>query len=668
MEREPSRRRFLTGCCVAGAGALAAGGLVGGAAAQGAARADPPETRWDRTYEQGTSAEANAVVPANDDDGFVAVGTAEPGDSDVERELWLYKISAAGQLEWERTFSAEAVTAGFDIVAASDGYMIAGHTRAQNADAQDAIALRVADDGSETWRRTFNANPNTTDTMRAVDVDDQGRFVFAGWTSRFKDAWVARLSGPESIDWAHTYGPGEHNKYHGIVVAEDGGYVVVGETDDNDDDTTGWAVKLVEDGTQQFSQQFKKRSDSGTNPYDDFNVFYDVTQTRNGFVAVGANAFDPKTNDQNGWALEFNVNGGKLWDKRYSEDNYTVLRSVTDGTLEYFVVGETATTGDGQDARGFVANLGIEGQISWKGTWGAGSSGFSSLEMTAEEGMICLGRQGDSAGGATDGWGVKIGGEPVPTAEPTPTPTPTPSAGESTPTFTPTPTDSEGGTAAAGDGTDESDGTGGSAVTDAPTATPTVTPGDGGGSNQGTTAAGDGGGGISETTIGIGAIILALGGGGLLYNRFVAGGDDEDVAGPGAGTGGVAPIDTGDGGDGGAGDGGDGKGTDGGGARTEPSDDNGEVQQAQTVVEGSGTAATGEASGAEDAGDTDGADGGTGSASETGSESGGSVASEESADAGASDEPAEDDVGDESDAESHDEDTSKSGTGAGGQR
>lgn len=72
-------------------------------------------------------------------------------------------------------------------------------------------------------------------------------------------------------------------------------------------------------------------------------------------------------------------------------------------------------------------------------------------------------------------------------------------------------------------------------------------------------------------------MILALGGGGVLYNRFLAG-DDEKVAGPGDGTGGAAPMDTGDGG---GGDDGSGPET------TEPAaDENQEVQSAPTVVEG----------------------------------------------------------------------------------
>ncbi|WP_415382571.1 hypothetical protein [Halosimplex sp. TS25] len=606
MEREPSRRRFITGCCVAGAGTLAASGLASGGAAEASERAAQPKTRWNRTYESGDGGTANAIAPA-DDGGYVVAGTTDPSSGENASVIWLYKISAAGRLVWEKTFAEHATTEAFDVAATDDGFIVAGHTHGEAVEGQDAFALRVDAEGVEQWRRVFHVRDSTTDTMRSVAVDGEGRFVFAGWTSRFDDAWVARLTDENKIDWAHRYGPGSRSRYHGVVPDSGGGYVVVGETADTSGDTAGWANKLDGEGVQQFSQQFKKNSNSSTNPKDDFNVFYDVAETRNGFVAVGANAFDPETNDQRGWALEFNVNGGKLWDKRYTEDNFTALYDVRYGNLEYFVVGETATDGEGTDGRGYAATLGIDGQEKWTGTWGSGSSGFSAFQMTDSGGFVSVGQTAESAGSTASGWAVQIGGDEVATATPsaTPSPTPTPTGESPTPTFSPTPTDEPGGTVAAGDG----DGTDTSAPT--PTGTPdgsggTEAPSDGG---AGTTAGGDGGGGLSPTTIGIGAVILALGGGGVLYNRFLAGGDDdENVAGPGQGTGGAAPVDTGDGG----GDGGDGD-----AETTEPAtDENEDVQSAQTVVDGSES--TGDAESADD-GDTTSAadDGDTGAADGT---------------------------------------------------
>jgi len=372
------------------------------------------------------------------------------------------------------------------------------------------------------------------------------------------------------------YGPGSENRYHGITVDSDGGYVVVGETVDTTGDTAGWANKLDTDGVQQFSQQFKKESDSATNTFDDFNVFYDVDESREGFVAVGANAFDPQTNEQNGWALEFNVNGGRLWDKRYTEESYTELRDVRYTNLQYFVVGETATDGDGTDARGYAANLGIDGDVNWSGTWGSGSSQFSAFGLTDADGLVTVGRTATTAGGTPSGWALQIGGEEVTTPEPTPSPTPTatPTDGQ-TPTFTPMPTDEATGTDTAGSGTD------------APASTPTDTPGGGtdtpGGGDTATTAAPEEDDGISPTALGIGAVILALGGGGLLYNRFIAGGSEED--GPDSDQGAAAGTSQG------PDDGGDGGEQSGATETTEPAtDENEDVQSAQTVVEGSESA------------------------------------------------------------------------------
>ncbi|WP_436929679.1 twin-arginine translocation signal domain-containing protein [Halosimplex halobium] len=567
MEREPSRRRFVKGCCLAGAGALAASGSVGNATASG--RQEVPPTRWERTYDRGTPAEANAVVPAGDG-GFVVAGTTEPADGEAAEAIWLARLTAGGRIDWETTVAERAVTRGFDVAPVGDGFVVAGHTHEEGSSQQGAFAVRVDGEGTEQWRRVFNVRSERTDTVRGVTVDEQGRFVFVGWTDRFDDAWVVRMNPDQSIDWSETIGPGGRNQLHGVVVAEEGGYIAVGETDDTADDTAGWIVKLDDEGTQVFSQQFKKRSDDAINSYDDYNVLYDVAETRNGFVAVGANAFDPQTNDRQGWALEINVDGGKRWGTRVESDTYTVLRSVTGGYLEYYVAGETATNGDGVNARGFAANLGIDGETRWKQTYGSGSSEFSAFHLTDDEGMVCVGSTADSAGGPAAGWGVKVGGAEVATATPSPTPSPTASptatpTDDSTPTFTPTPTDEPG-----------TDAGGGATATATPTATPSGGPGtatrDGGDGGTATTAGDGGGGGLSPAVIGVGAAILAIGSAGVLYNRFLAG-DDE-----GAGGDEGAPSDDSGGG------GGDGGGS---GVETTEPDTEGtqEVQAAQTVVD-----------------------------------------------------------------------------------
>jgi len=594
MEREPSRRRFITGCCVAGAGALAAGGLAGGATAEATGQGDAPPTRWRQTYDGGTSLDANGVAPTSD--GYVAVGTTEPDDDEIVSEIWVAEVDVAGQVVWEQTFSERAVTEGFAIESVDEGFIVAGHTHEAGSGAQSGVALRIDGDGVEQWRRVFDVRSDETDTLRSVTVGAEGQFVFAGWTSRFDDAWVAKLDDTGGITWMNRYGPGSENRYHGVTADSGGGYVVVGETVDTTGDTAGWVNKLDSDGVQQFSQQFKKDSDSATNPKDDLNVFYDVDESREGFVAVGANAFDPETNEQNGWALEFNVNGGKLWDKRYSEENYTELRDVRYGNLDYYVVGETATDGDGTDARGYAANLGIDGDVNWSGTWGSGSSEFSAFHLTNEDGLVTVGSTASSAGGDTDGWALQVGGEEVATPSPTATPTPTATpADDQTPTFTPTPTDDATATDATGGGTDSSAST----PTDTP-ADDTETPGDGG---PATTAAPEEGGGISPTALGIGAVILALGGGGLLYNRFLAGGSEEDGPDSGQGASGVTSDGPDDGGD---------AGEQSGATETkEPAtDENEDVQSAQTVVEGSENAD-------ETGGEADDADAGDGADAES---------------------------------------------------
>ncbi|MFB6150400.1 MAG: hypothetical protein ABEJ40_01210 [Haloarculaceae archaeon] len=547
MDRDCSRRRFLSACGGATVGAFATAVGAGGASA-----ADAPPTRWDRTNEQSGDARGNGVAPAVDG-GYVVGGSTDTGDGG--RDAWLYEVDGTGALVWEETYSAGEETGARDVIATGDGYLLVGYRREGADSTEDAFALRVDADGAKQWGTTFSVGSETDDTFASVTEREEGGYVMAGETSRFNSGLVVAFDGDGNVDWRETFGGSGENRLTGVAPNPDGGYLAVGQADYRDGDVSGWVINLTADGGSRWVNHYRKKSDSATNPRNDYNAFYDVAESRDGFVMVGTTTFERNGRDRDAWAMEINGNGERFWEKTYSQDAVDELRAVAAGEsgLVSYVAGRTGADDTWSDARGYALKVGIDGSIKWSTTAGGDGSRFNGVVLTDAKGLVCAGTAPTEGG--TGGWTVKIGGEAVATPTPTPTPMPTATATPTpTATATPTPTATEAPTptptpppTSGADSTPtptERAGTGGD--DEGTTVTPTGAPPAGGSDGAtGTTAAGNGGsGGLSTTTLGVGLVIAALAGGGFLYNRYFRGGDRGGPApagGQGAGPGGDQP-------------------------------------------------------------------------------------------------------------------------------
>jgi hypothetical protein len=321
MTRDYSRREFVAGCGGAGAAAL----LGGTAAANARGQDDAPPTRWNRTYEGENNAVTNAAVPAVDDDGFVFAGARGPDSGDDDRVAWLYKVDGAGELVWEETYSRQSTTVAIDLVATGDGYVLAGNTSGGPDGGQDGFAVSVDAEGASRWQQSFWFAPESEDTVNAIVQRPDDGFVCVGRTARFEDGWVQRLDSDGGVGREDTYSGGDGSTLYGVANHPDGGYFLAGAGSSNTEDLQGWILHINDEGDQVWasSQFYRQRSDSATNPYNDYNAFYDVARADQGFVLVGATAFDPASGQRRGWIMEVNNTGVRQWADRLGTDRRT---------------------------------------------------------------------------------------------------------------------------------------------------------------------------------------------------------------------------------------------------------------------------------------------------------------------------------------------------------
>ena len=86
------------------------------------------KVQWQQTYGGNRDDEAYAVTQSPDG-GYVIVGRSESFSRRKGFDLYLFKIDANGQLEWERTYGGESDDVGNDIITVEDGYLIVGERK-----------------------------------------------------------------------------------------------------------------------------------------------------------------------------------------------------------------------------------------------------------------------------------------------------------------------------------------------------------------------------------------------------------------------------------------------------------------------------------------------------------------------------------------------------------
>ncbi|MCB0375558.1 MAG: hypothetical protein KDD04_06535, partial [Sinomicrobium sp.] len=95
--------------------------------------------QWSRYFGGTNNDRAYAVVQANDG-GFVLTGFAESNDFDISGtkgsyDFWVIKITATGDLAWERSFGGSGIEESYGIaLTANNHYVIAGQTYSTDTD------------------------------------------------------------------------------------------------------------------------------------------------------------------------------------------------------------------------------------------------------------------------------------------------------------------------------------------------------------------------------------------------------------------------------------------------------------------------------------------------------------------------------------------------------
>ena len=170
------------------------------------------------------------------------------------------------------------------------------------------------------WRTILGGS--SEEFAHAVALADDGGYVIAGETRSFgagsQDGWLVKLNSRGEEEWSQAYGGEASDVIYAVQRTADGGYVLAGETHSADGATASrsdfWILKTDSAGMVEWERSFGNSEQSLTSATEKTSdVARSVKQTRDGgYVLAGSSAGSTGTGV---WLLRTSSHGDLLWSR-----------------------------------------------------------------------------------------------------------------------------------------------------------------------------------------------------------------------------------------------------------------------------------------------------------------------------------------------------------------
>ena len=349
---------------------------------------------WEKSFGGNKEDQANEVIHTIDH-GYLVVGFTQSFSNGADQDIDIYviKTDVDGTLVWEKTFDPGAVEYGSAALQTDDlGFIVAGHASfdAQLDDFQ-AYLLKISDDGKQEWDMAYDNEGAVDIRINDITKSSDGGFLMVGSSEDEEghaDVFLLKVGADGTEEWRKTI-TGELESVANAVVAYNGGYVVVGGRETsipppNGSGNDALVYFVDQDGDIVWEQ---------LTPSEENVEAKDVIVTLDGNIAVAGFKFN--SSDMAIW--KYDANGTLLWET--VEDAYgmgdevnSIIQLESDGSL--VVAGSTEL--NDFDINFLLAKFTPDGDLIWvTNTGDVFNTDFAtSIAATQQGGFIFTGYNG----------------------------------------------------------------------------------------------------------------------------------------------------------------------------------------------------------------------------------------------------------------------------------
>jgi len=421
-------------------------GVVGKLNAQTA-----PAIEW-QTSLGGSGEDRPSAIQQTTDGGYIVVGYTNSdngdvtGNSDGHPGAWIVKLNGTGNISWQKfrdSFYVSSVQQTTD-----GGYIVAGDTGAVTP-MGSGMVIKLDNSGNIQWEKSIGGTTGV-DVPQAIQQTVDGGYIVGGYTTSYdgdatgkhggsdtrSDYWVVKLNSAGEVQWHKCYGGSGDEYAYSIQQTVDGGYVIAGRTDTNNDgDVSGmhgvadyWVIKI--DGTGNIQWLKCLGGSAGEEAYS-------IQQTSDGgYMVAGytASTDGDVTNNHgitNYWVVKLDNTGNIQWQKCYGGSVYDYafgVQQTNDGG--YVIVGQ-GNSNDGDETGKpsynsdcWVVKINALGNIMWQKSLGGTEADYAyvgnTIQQTTDGGFIIAATSDSDDGDITghhgyslnnDFWIVKLAGD-----------------------------------------------------------------------------------------------------------------------------------------------------------------------------------------------------------------------------------------------------------------
>jgi hypothetical protein len=264
------------------------------------------DIEWDKTYGWGENDQVFSVSRTGDR-GYIAGGRSE-SFSEGGRDVYVIKVDNDGDKEWEKIFGGEKEDEANCVIQTMDGgYLVAGMTFSSGAGGGDVYLLKLNKNGELEWEKTYGGKAK--DFANHVEQTDDGGFIVAGFGGEKQDIYVLKLDEHGNVVWEKMLGGNNFDVGNCIISTADKGYVIAGITQPEAGGKVDvYIVKLNNKGDVRWEREIGGKTHSGSQG---------VKQLEDGgYIVVGTTK-----NNENGidnvFLLELDPEGNTRWMKTF---------------------------------------------------------------------------------------------------------------------------------------------------------------------------------------------------------------------------------------------------------------------------------------------------------------------------------------------------------------
>jgi hypothetical protein len=344
-----------------------------------------PILTWNKTYGDKGQDMAYSVIKVKG--GYVIAGE---GDNDVE----LVKTDLDGNQVWRRLYGGKGVDTARSVIAVSDGYVIAGYSSSYETGGMNDVYLLKTDlSGYMVWYKTYSymLNGRLTNAFgRAVIAADDG-FVIAGDTNADinggPDVYLIKTDFNGTMVWNKTFG-GDADEHGNAIVKVDDGYVIAGDTYSfGNTKTSGvdasdvYLVRTDLEGNPVWNKTFGgKYADSANS----------LAAVDDGYVITGSTKSYGVNSKYDIYLVKTDLDGDLTWEKHYGAADDDQGKAVIPASDGYVITGYTSTIGNFYKDI-YVLKTDLKGNPVWNRTYGGSDMDEGNAIVQAGEGYTVAG-------------------------------------------------------------------------------------------------------------------------------------------------------------------------------------------------------------------------------------------------------------------------------------